>query len=253
MMFVLSRIFKIVLRIVIIFLIVTIGLTLLYRSVRVPVTPLMLIRCAGQKSEGKPFKLKHEWVPLADISPKLQLAVVCSEDQNYLKHYGFDFAAIEKAMKANDAGKKLRGGSTISQQTAKNVFLWPGRSYIRKGFEAYFTLLIEICWSKERIMEVYLNSIEMGDGVYGAEAAARYWFNKSAKNLSRDECAALTAILPNPLRYKANPATPYIARRKEWIKRQMSFWGNQLDYDKYNDTDNTEKIVKNTNLKNKKQ
>jgi monofunctional biosynthetic peptidoglycan transglycosylase len=192
-------------------------------------------------------------VPLADISPKLQLAVVCSEDQNYLKHYGFDFAAIEKAMKANDAGKKLRGGSTISQQTAKNVFLWPGRSYIRKGFEAYFTLLIEICWSKERIMEVYLNSIEMGDGVYGAEAAARYWFNKSAKNLSRDECAALTAILPNPLRYKANPATPYIARRKEWIKRQMSFWGNQLDYDKYNDTDNTEKIVKNTNLKNKKQ
>ncbi len=197
----------------------------------------MLIRCAEQKADGKEMTLKHDWVSLEDISPKLQLAVVCSEDQNYLKHYGFDFTAIEKAMKANEAGKKLRGASTISQQTAKNVFLWPGRSYIRKAFEVYFTLLIELCWSKERIMEVYLNSIEMGNGVYGAEAASLYWFKKPAKKLNKDESAAIASILPNPRKYIANPAGPYIARRKEWIKKQMSFWGNQLDYNKYNDED----------------
>ncbi|PBQ34788.1 monofunctional biosynthetic peptidoglycan transglycosylase [Sphingobacteriaceae bacterium] len=233
----LRKIFKIVLRIVIAFLILTMGSTLLYRWVPVPITPLMLIRCVEQKSDGKPMTLKHDWVSLEEISPKLQLAVVCSEDQNYLKHYGFDFKAIEKAMKANEEGKKLRGGSTISQQTAKNVFLWPGRSYIRKGFEVYFTLLIELMWSKERIMEVYLNSIEMGNGVYGAESAAQYWFKKPAKKLSKDESAAITAILPNPRKFVANPPSAYIARRKEWIKKQMSFWGNQLDYDKYNDDD----------------
>jgi monofunctional biosynthetic peptidoglycan transglycosylase len=212
-----------------------VGSTLLYRWVPVPLTPLMVIRCLEQKADGKPMTLKHDWVSLEEISPKLQLAVVCSEDQNYLKHYGFDFKAIEKAMKANDEGKKLRGGSTISQQTAKNVFLWPGRSYIRKAFEVYFTLLIELMWSKERIMEVYLNSIEMGNGVYGAESAAQYWFKKPAKKLTKDESAAITSILPNPRKFVANPPSPYIAKRKEWIKKQMSFWGNQLDYDKYND------------------
>lgn len=241
MVFLLSRVFKIVLRIVIIFLAVTIGSVLLFRWVRVPLTPLMLIRCIEQKSDGKKMTLKHDWVELEEISPKLQLAVVCSEDQNYLKHYGFDFAAIEKAMKTNEEGKKLRGASTISQQTAKNVFLWPGRSYIRKGFEVYFTLLIEFLWSKERIMEIYLNSIEMGNGVYGAEAAAQYWFHKPAKNLTRDESAAITAILPNPLKYKAQPPTPYIVKRKAWIMKQMSFWGNQLDYNKYNDIENDDK------------
>jgi monofunctional biosynthetic peptidoglycan transglycosylase len=191
--------------------------------------------------DGKEMTLKHDWVSLEEISPKLQLAVVCSEDQNYLKHFGFDWGAIEKAMKANETGKKLRGGSTISQQTAKNVFLWPGRSYIRKAFEAYFTLLIEIFWSKERIMEVYLNSIEMGNGVYGAEAAAQHWFKKKAANLTKDDCAAITAVLPNPRKYVANPPTSYISKRKEWIKQQMSFWGNQLDYDKYNDEDDKQK------------
>lgn len=197
--------------------------------------------------------LKHTWVDLEDISPKLQLAVVCSEDQNYLKHYGFDFGAIEKAMKANEQGKKLRGASTISQQTAKNVFLWPGRSYIRKAFEVYFTLLIEVFWSKERIMEVYLNSIEMGNGIYGAEAAAQHWFKKPAKKLTRDESAAISSILPNPLKYVANPPGPYISRRKDWIKKQMSFWGNQLDYDKYNDDeDSISETEKNKKLKRKK-
>lgn len=197
----------------------------------------MLIRCVEQKSDGKEMKLKHDWVSLDKISPKLQLAVVCSEDQNYLKHYGFDWGAIQKALDNNEKGKKIRGGSTISQQTAKNVFLWPGRSYVRKAFEAYFTLLIELIWSKERIMEVYLNSIEMGNGVYGAEAAANFWFKKSAQKLSKDESAAIAAILPNPLNYSANPPSAYITKRKVWIKQQMSFWGNQLDYDKYNDED----------------
>jgi monofunctional biosynthetic peptidoglycan transglycosylase len=246
-MFLLKRISKIMLRIVIAFLILTAGLTLAFRWVPVPFTPLMLIRCAEQKTDGKPMTLKHDWVPLADISPKLQLAVICSEDQNYLKHYGFDFTAIEKAMKLNEKGKKLRGASTISQQTAKNVFLWPGRSYVRKGFEVYFTLLIELFWSKERIMEVYLNSIEMGNGIYGAEAAAQHWFKKPAKNLNREECAALASILPAPLKYVANPPSPYIEKRKAWIKKQMSFWGNQIDYVKYNEGEDAPEQTKNDN------
>jgi monofunctional glycosyltransferase len=212
----------------------------------------MMIRCVEQKSEGQKMVLKHDWVSLEEISPKLQLAVVCSEDQNYLKHFGFDFDAIEKAMKSNEEGKKLRGASTISQQTAKNVFLWPGRSYIRKAFEVYFTLLIELFWSKERIMEVYLNSIEMGNGVYGAEAAARFWFKKAAIKLNKDESAAIAAILPNPLRYIASPAGPYISKRKEWIKKQMSYWGNQLDYNKYNDEDEVETKTTKKTQKDKK-
>lgn len=218
-------------------MILSVGSTILYRWVPVPLTPLMMIRCVEQMNEGKSMTLNHDWVSLDEISPKLQLAVVCSEDQNYLKHYGFDWGAIEKAMKSNDSGKKIRGGSTISQQTAKNVFLWQGRSYIRKGFEAYFTLLIETFWSKERIMEVYLNSIEMGNGIYGAEAAAQYWFKKSAAKLNKDESSAIAAILPNPLKYVANPPSAYISKRKTWVKQQMSFWGNKLDYNKYNDED----------------
>jgi len=200
--------------------------------VPVPLTPLMLIRCIEQKSDGKDMRLKHDWVPLEEINERLQLAVVCSEDQNYLRHDGFDWGAIKKAMKQNKKGKRIRGGSTITQQTAKNVFLWSGRSYIRKGFEAYFTFLIELFWSKERIMEVYLNSIEMGDGIYGAEAAAQHWFKKSAIKLNKDQAAAIAAVLPNPRKYVANPAGPYMQNRKAWIKKQMDFWGNDFDYDK---------------------
>lgn len=190
----------------------------------------MVVRCFEQKADGQKMTLKHDWVSLENISPKLQLAVVCSEDQNYLEHNGFDFAAIKQAIKSNKKGKKIRGASTISQQTAKNVFLWQGRNYVRKGFEVYFTFLIEILWSKERIMEVYLNSIEMGNGVYGAEAAAHYWFHKEAKNLTKDEAAAIAAILPNPRKYIANPPSNYVSKRKAWIKEQMSIYGN-LDYE----------------------
>jgi monofunctional glycosyltransferase len=238
---VLSKIWTIIWKTCVAFFILSIVSVIVFRWVPVPITPLMLIRSVEQLGDGKGVIMKHDWVPLEEISPKLQLAVVCSEDQNYLKHFGVDWGAIQKAMKENEKGKRIRGGSTITQQTAKNVFLWQGRSYLRKGLELWFTLLIEVFWSKERIMEVYLNSIEMGNGIYGAEAASQYWFNKTAKKLSKDEAAAIAAILPNPLRYKANPASSYIVQRKAWVKQQMNFWGNTLDYDKYKDDDEPEK------------
>ncbi|MDF2448498.1 MAG: peptidoglycan transglycosylase [Bacteroidota bacterium] len=232
-----GKLFGIAWRIFLVFVIVSVISVVLYRWLPVPLTPLMIIRNIEQIGDGKGVVLEHDWVPLDEISPKLQLAVVCSEDQNYLKHFGFDLGAIKKAMKENEEGKRFRGGSTITQQTAKNVFLWQGRSYLRKAFEAWFTLLIELFWSKERIMEVYLNSIEMGPGIYGAEAASRHWFRKPAKKLNKDEAAAIAAILPNPLRLKANPASNYVSTRKAWIKQQMNFWGNTLDYNKYKDDD----------------
>ena len=233
----LGRIWTILWKTCLAFFVVSIVSVVVYKWVPVPITPLMLIRDVEQLKNDKGVIMEHDWVPLEEISPKLQLAVVCSEDQNYLKHFGVDWGAIQKAMKENEKGKRVRGGSTITQQTAKNVFLWQGRSYLRKGLELWFTLLIEVFWSKERIMEVYLNSIEMGNGIYGAEAAVQHWFHKSAKKLSKDEAAAIAAILPNPLRYKANPANGYISGRKAWIKQQMNFWGNKLDYDKYKDDD----------------
>lgn len=204
------------------FIIVSIGLVLLFKWVPVPITPLMVIRYFEKDS---PKILKHDLEPIENISKNLQLAVICSEDQNFLKHNGFDIKAIEKAYENNKKGKRIKGGSTISQQTAKNVFLWPQRSWFRKGLETYFTFLIELFWSKERIMEVYLNTIEMGNGIYGAEAAAQHWFKKPASKLSKVEASAIAAILPNPRKYKANPVTNYIASRKNWIMRQMNFYG----------------------------
>jgi monofunctional biosynthetic peptidoglycan transglycosylase len=171
----------------------------------------------------------HDWVPLEDISTHLQKAVIASEDGNFLKHNGFDFVAIEKAMKNNEKGRKIKGGSTISQQTAKNVFLWQGRSYLRKGLEVYFTVLIELVWGKERIMEVYLNSIEMGDGVYGAQAAAQHWYRKDASRLSVQEAAGIAAILPNPRKFKATNSSGYTNRRKARIVRVMRHIG-KLEY-----------------------
>jgi len=194
----------------------------------------MLIRNIEQLQDDKKLVLKHDWVPIEAISKNLQLAVICSEDQNFLAHNGFDMEAIEKAIEHNKKGKRIRGASSISQQTAKNVFLWPQRSWFRKGLETYFTFLIELFWSKERIMEVYLNSIEMGNGVYGVEAASQFWFKKPAIKLNRNEAAAIAAILPNPRRYRANPATNYIQGRKNWIVRQMNFFG-PLDYNHKNE------------------
>jgi len=209
------------------FLLLFIGTSLffvvLYRFVPVPVTPLMVIRCAEQLLEGSQLRLSHRWVAMKDISANLALAVVCSEDQNFLSHFGFDFKAIEQSIEhhRNKTSRRLRGGSTISQQTAKNVFLWPHRSWIRKGLEAYFTVLIELFWSKERILEVYLNSIEMGNGIYGAEAAGQAYFDKHAANLDRRQAAAIAAILPSPREYRLQPPSPYIRERIAWIDRQM--------------------------------
>ena len=207
-----------------------VGLSLIsvvfFRFVPVPVTPLMLIRCGEQMFSGQPLRLKHDWVSIDQISKNLPLAVVCSEDQNFMNHSGFDMKAIERSIDASKRGNRpMRGASTISQQTAKNVFLWPGRSWIRKGFEVYFTILIEFVWSKERIMEVYLNSIEMGNGIYGAESAARIYFNTSAHNLSRSQAAAIAAVLPNPRKYSANPPGPYVQGRIGWIVAHMNEWG----------------------------
>ena len=209
-------------------------IVIVFKWVPVPITPLMLIRNIEQLQEDKKLVLKHDWVPIEAISKNLQLAVICSEDQNFLAHNGFDMEAIEKAVKHNKKGKRIRGASSISQQTAKNVFLWPQRSWFRKGLETYFTFLIELFWSKERIMEVYLNSIEMGNGVYGVEAASHFWFKKPAIKLNRNEAAAIAAILPNPRRYRANPATNYIQGRKNWIVRQMNFFG-PLNYNHKNE------------------
>lgn len=225
-----KKLFKFLLKLLLYALIIPIIVVVIFKWVPVPATPLMAIRYFEQKQTDQKSVWKHDWVPLEDISKNLQLAVICSEDQNFLKHRGFDIQAIEKAIDDNQKGKRIRGGSTISQQTAKNVFLWPQRSWLRKGMEAYVTILIELIWSKERIMEVYLNSIEMGNGVYGAEAAAQYWFKKPASKLSKSEAAAIAAILPRPLKYKANPPTAYIASRKLWIMKQMMFFG-PLKYD----------------------
>ncbi len=207
------------------FFIISIGLTIAYRFLPVPVTPLMLIRCVEQKQEGKDMKLKKDWVSYDEISPALPLAVVAAEDQLFLNHYGFDFTAIEKALKNNEKKskrKKMKGASTISQQTAKNVFLWPSRTWVRKGFEVYFTGLIEICWSKQRILEVYLNVVEMGDGVYGAEAAAQQHFKRSAAKLTRDQSALIAACLPNPRKWSASKPTGYTSGRQSWILRNMN-------------------------------
>lgn len=211
------------------FFVLSLLLVVLYKWVPVPVTPLMVIRIIEQKQGGKDIIWKHNWIPIEEMPKSLQLAVICSEDQNFLSHNGFDMKAIEKAMEHNKKGKKVRGASTISQQTAKNVFLWPQRSWFRKGLEAYFTFLIELVWSKERIMEVYLNSIEMGNGIYGAEAASQYWFKKSVVKLLPSESAAIAAILPKPLSYKAKPPTSYIQSRIAWILKQMNYHG-KLEY-----------------------
>ncbi|SFB75140.1 monofunctional biosynthetic peptidoglycan transglycosylase [Zunongwangia mangrovi] len=209
------------------FFLISFFLVLMFKWLPLPFTPLMVIRYFEHPEE----EIKHVWVPIEEISKNLQLAVICSEDQNFENHSGFDIEAIQKAIENNKKGKRVRGASTISQQTAKNAFLWPGRNYVRKGLEAYFTFLMELLWSKERILEVYLNSIEMGKGVYGAQAAAKSWFGKDAVNLSPNEAAAIAAILPNPREYSANPASNYIGQRKSWITQQMKYYG-EFDLDK---------------------
>jgi len=218
-----KRVYRFFLKLILWFGILSILWVLFYKFVPVTFTPLMAIRYINGNTD---YESQHDWVPIEEISTNLLLAVVCAEDQNYLNHNGFDYEAIKKAYSENKINKRTKGGSTISQQTAKNVFLWPQRSWLRKGFEVYFTFLIENLWGKERILEVYLNSIEMGDGVYGAQAASDYWFNKKAKHLTRQEAASIAAILPNPRKLKANPRTKYLEGRMTWIMKQMQNYGS---------------------------
>jgi monofunctional biosynthetic peptidoglycan transglycosylase len=171
------------------------------------------------------FSLRYDWRDARSISPWLPIALVAAEDQNFPFHHGFDFKAIDKAMDSNKRGRKLRGASTISQQLAKNLFLWQGRSYVRKALEAWYTVLIEATWPKQRIIEVYANVVEFGDGVYGAEAAAQHFFHKPAARLSLSESARLAAVLPAPRRYNAGAPGPYVQRRANWIQRQVGHLG----------------------------
>jgi monofunctional biosynthetic peptidoglycan transglycosylase len=207
----------------------SIFLVVLYKFVPVPFTPLMAIRTVENKLAEKENYFSHDWEPIENISNNLQKAVIASEDGTFLTHNGFDFTAMQKAYKNNERGRRIKGGSTISQQTAKNVFLWHGRSYLRKGLEAYFTVLIELIWGKERIMEVYLNSIEMGNGVYGAQAATRHWYRKDAVSLTKMQAAGIAAILPNPRKYSATSSSSYINNRKAKIVRIMRYIG-KIEY-----------------------
>lgn len=192
------------------------------RFIPVYYTPLMFIRVYEQKKAGKEAKIDHHWVPISEINNSLVLAVCSSEDNRFMTHKGFDFEQIDKAREEAEKGKRVRGASTISQQTAKNVFLWPGKTYVRKGFEAYFTVLIELIWSKERIMEVYLNSIEMGDGIYGAEAVALAHFGKHAVKLSRNDSALIAATLPNPRQRNSAKPSKYMLTRQAQILSLMN-------------------------------
>lgn len=193
----------------------------IYRWASVRYTPLMAIRSVEQMLDGRKVHCEHKWVPLDEMSRHMPMAVIASEDNRFASHHGFDFVEIKKAVREAENGGRHRGASTISQQTAKNVFLWPSSSWVRKGFEAYFTVLIEALWSKERIMEVYLNSIETGDGLYGVEAVAEQNFDTTADQLTARQCALIAATLPNPLRFdSANPSS-YMKKRRSQILRLM--------------------------------
>ena len=214
------------------FILVSVIWVLAYRFINPPITLLMVQRNWERKAANKPAKIEKKWVPFDQISDNLKKAAVSAEDQLFLQHMGFDIKAIEKAYASNAKKKnkkKIIGGSTISQQTAKNVFLWPGRSYIRKAFEAYFTLLIELLWSKERILEVYLNVIEMGDGIYGAEAATQAYYGKSCQRLTKSQASLLAACFPNPRRWTPKKPTQYIRHKQYLIMKNMKRLG-PLDF-----------------------
>ncbi|TXK46404.1 monofunctional biosynthetic peptidoglycan transglycosylase [Pontibacter qinzhouensis] len=214
------------LKLVLSLFLLSVAWVLLYRWVAPPVTLHMVQRRAEGGAAAKPEpQIQYRFVTLEEMSPQLPLAVVASEDQRFLMHSGFDYEAIQAAFKRNQSGKNIRGGSTITQQVAKNVFLWHGRSYLRKGVEAYFTFLMEALWGKKRIMEVYLNIAEMGDGVFGVEAACQKYFKRPAKDVTRQQAALLAAVLPNPIRYSAARPTGFVLQRRSRIARAMGRLG----------------------------
>lgn len=216
-----SLIFKVVKWAFAAFLISTILAVIYYRHAEVRVTPLMVIRSVENLFDGKSPYYEHKWVPLSEMSKYMPVAVMASEDQNFLHHNGFDFDAIRQAAEERKETGRRRGASTITQQMVKNVYLWPSSTWVRKGFEAYFTVLVELMWPKERIMEVYLNSIEMGPSIYGVEAVAQQHFDCSASRLTRSDCALIAATLPNPRHFSSLRPTRYMRKRQAAIKLQM--------------------------------
>jgi monofunctional biosynthetic peptidoglycan transglycosylase len=197
-----------------------------YRVIPVPITPLHIVRLVEQSIDGKPLKLHKSWKSIDYVSDKFCLAVITSEDAHFIQHYGFDFEQIKNSLERGlKRGKKLRGASTISQQTAKNLFFTPKRSWIRKAPEVCITLCMELLWTKKRILEVYINIIEMGDGIYGIEAASQEYFNKSSTNLTSRESALIAACLPNPRKWQANKPSRYIDRKARGIQRFMHYIG----------------------------
>jgi len=200
------------------------------RWVNPPVTSFMLYKkLHAMTQKQKQHTIRYTWVDAGSISPNLAWSVIAAEDQSFAKHRGFDFNSISKAVQHNKSQKRVRGASTISQQVAKNLFLWPQRSYVRKACEAYFTILIEVLWPKKRILEMYLNIVEFGDGIYGADAASRYFFHKPPAFLTLDEAALLSSVLPNPVRYKVLNPSEHIIRRQVWIMEQYGHIAGDYD------------------------
>lgn len=210
-------------RLILLFFATSILAVVIYGIVPVPITPLMIIRTVEQMIDGTKPKLSHDWVSGKRISDNLRRAVIASEDQRFYEHWGFDVIQIKKATRENKWRKRPRGASTISQQTAKNVFLWPKSSWVRKGLETYFTVLIELFWTKDRILTVYMNSMETGKGIYGAQAVAEEHFDTSAERLTRSQSALIAATLPNPRRFNSAYPSGYVRRRQQHILHQMRY------------------------------
>jgi monofunctional biosynthetic peptidoglycan transglycosylase len=220
----LARVLRVLLLAVAAWAAVTVLAVVAMRWIDPPTTAFMLRDRIGGLFDAD-YRFRHEWRDWAEISRNAPLAVIAAEDQRFPLHYGFDFKQIDKALADRERGRRVRGASTISQQVAKNLFLWPGQSWFRKGLEAGITVLIELAWPKQRILEVYLNVAEFGRGTWGVQAASRRYFGKDASRLSRAEAARLAAVLPSPKRYRADAPGPYVRRRQAWIERQMAALG----------------------------
>jgi len=208
-----------------IFVLASLALVLVLRWLPLPGSSVIAHSWIKAAWRGERAAFRYDWTPYGDISPHVALAVIAGEDQRFPDHHGFDFVEIQDALEDREEGKPLRGASTLSQQVAKNLFLWSGRSLVRKGLEAWFTVLLELLWPKQRILEVYLNIAEFGDYTFGVEAASRQFFNKPAARLTAGEAARLAAVLPNPLRYRADRPSAYVLKRQRWIERQMEQLG----------------------------
>jgi monofunctional glycosyltransferase len=244
------RLFKLLLWFALLWFGLTVTVVLALRWIDPPTSSFMVrARLSAWRADDSSFQFQQQWADAAKISSSLKLAVIASEDQLFPVHWGFDVKSINQALAERQRGKRVRGASTLSQQVAKNLFLWPGQSWVRKGIESYFTVLIEALWSKPRILEVYLNTAEFGKGVYGAEAGARRFFRKSAARLTSSESALLAAVLPNPVRYKAHAPSAYVRTRQQWILRQMRSLGGTSylrQLDQVGEEGVTTKITKST-------